>query len=164
MSASINKNDLERTDRSPSVKILRRCHKRLETVLDYIYLIADPASIALLSKKEPVLDENAEDALKTHLLRDGDSVEYCELVTKVLVAEAASVGAMKRLSVRASESTMPEVSQSTDALSSKLRTSQVIDRAHARLFARNHKPSNVLTLGYRSVRTSDLFILERRLV
>ena len=112
-----NQQSMQR-DASPSIRILRKLHTRLETLLDYLHLIADPASRAHFESlsKASGPDGPAKEGLERYLLHDDDPVVYRELVTKALVAETGPINETKRLPLGCAECSMPEVSSWTKIL------------------------------------------------
>lgn len=110
-------------DRSPTIRILRKLHTRIETLLDYLQLIADLSSLPSLTTLSATNAGNraARNEFERYLLRDDDPVVYHELVTKTLVAEIGSVNIRKRLPLRRAECFMPEVRTDISVLKAALK-------------------------------------------
>ena len=140
--------------RGLSWRILTAHHGRVYSLLDYLLMKSDasmhPEFIQLPQAQN----------FRDYLLRDPDSQAYRDLLTTSLVAESG-VKRDVRVKLSAPSSSITEVESflfATRRFEVLTLTSiiidivKVIERAHARLFARSHKPSNVITTGYRSVR------------
>ncbi|KAL5526463.1 EST2 [Sanghuangporus sanghuang] len=128
---------------------------RVFSLIDYLIQSSDAATHPEIGQ---VTQSGIKEVLRNHLIRDSDSQAYRDLLTGSIVAESG-VKRDLRLQMSTPSSSIVEVGPAYQLKAhptcihptpDSLIIIKIIERAHARLFARSRKPSNVITTGYRS--------------
>ncbi|KAL5504247.1 EST2 [Sanghuangporus vaninii] len=141
--------------RGLSWRILNAYHGRVFSLIDYLIQSLDAATHPEIGQ---VTQLGIKEVLRNHLIRDSDSQAYRDLLTGSIVAESG-IKRDLRLQMSTPSSSIVEVGLAhrlethpscIDPAPDSLINIKIIERAHARLFARSRKPSNVITTGYRS--------------